>query len=345
MSSNYFKKINLIALSVILFGVIPYYFLNYKDNNLNTSEDFLVRLENNVINQSNKGLFIDSKKDSKLELPELYLIQGNSLVASCPSGTITPQILGSLGVENNSIIRKEIIEYIVEPSDSLSVIADKFDISLNTLLLTNDLNNNSIINAGKKLIILPVSGILYLVRSGDTLSDIAKKYKGSEREIADFNELSEEKQIFIGDLLIIPGGKMPSVSKKYYTAAVLPNSYFIFPTQGKITQGLHWYNAIDVANNCGTPILAAAGGEVQKIGYKTWPAGNFVRILHPNGIVTLYGHLSKILVKTGERVSQGQIIAYMGSTGLSTGCHLHFDVRGAKNPLAKYSLGSQISWK
>lgn len=336
MSYNYFKIVGFSVILVILFGAFSLY-LGDGANNYSAS------LISGKI--SNKGFFVDSKKIPKLESPNLYLIEGNSLMASCPLITVNPQVLGSfLGGENNLEYRKEIIEYVVESNDSLSSIAEKFNVSLNTILWANDLNKNSKIKIDQKLIILPVSGVLHLVKSGDTLSEIAETYQGKAEEIALFNEIPENGEIFIGDLLIIPDGKMPSV-KKYYANIPLTDSYFILPTQGVITQGIHWYNAIDVANKCGTPILAAAGGEVQKVGYNTWPAGTYVRILHPNRVVTLYGHLSKILVKQGEKVSQGQVIGYMGTTGLSTGCHLHFDVRGAKNPLAKYPLGFEISWK
>ncbi|MCK4454344.1 M23 family metallopeptidase [Candidatus Parcubacteria bacterium] len=335
MSNNFFRLIGLILSLIILFGAVFLYFGSDVNNSVSLISDKI----------SNEGFFVDSRKTPRLESPNLYLIEKNSLMASCPVMTVDPQVLGSfLAGESDSENRKEIVEYVVESGDTLSSIAEKFNISLNTVLWVNDLDKNSKIKPGQKLIILPVSGVLHLVKSGDTLSEIAEIYKAKTGEIADLNRLSENKEIFIGDLLIIPDGKMPS-KKTYYTNIPLTDSYFILPTQGLVTQGIHWYNAIDVANKCGTPILAAAGGIVQRIGYKNWPAGNYVRILHPNGVVTLYGHLSKILVKQGKKVSQGQVIGYMGRTGLATGCHLHFDVRGAKNPLAKYPLGSEISWK
>ena len=339
MSNSFFKLIGLATVLIILFGGI---FTYYSAKNNNFQASIL-----NITNQQflkDKGLFVDSKNDPKLESPDLYLIQKNSLMANCPTMTVTTQVLGSLGASTEEETRTTIIEYVVESGDTLSSIAEKFNISLETVLWANDLTETSKIQPGKKLIILPVTGVLHLVRQNDTLSQIAEKYKGKVEEIISFNELSENGDIFIGDLLIIPNGKMPA-QKIVYTETPLVDSYFIMPTQGIITQGLHWYNAIDVANKCGTPILAAAGGQVQKVGYNTWPSGNYVQILHPNGVVTFYGHLSKILVKANEIISQGQVIGYMGETGLATGCHLHFDVRGAKNPLAKYPLKSIISWK
>jgi len=121
------------------------------------------------------------------------------------------------------------------------------------------------------------------------------------------------------------------------------SSYFICPHIAcHITQGLHWYNAIDFGGKCGDPVYAAAGGTVLTVDYG-WNSGggNNVKIEHPNGVVTYYGHIQKALVSAGQQVSQGDMIAIMGGkpgaegAGISTGCHVHFDVRGAKNPFAR----------
>ncbi len=193
---------------------------------------------------------------------------------------------------------------------------------------------------------MPVSGLLHHVTAGETVSGIASKYKGDVNEVIVFNELSNEGDINVGDILIIPDGVMPPATKVYTPSlAPLATSYFICPISApcRITQGLHWYNAIDFSHgNCGDPIYAAAGGQVLKIKYG-WNggAGNYLEILHPNGVVTMYGHLQSVLVSAGQQVSQGQIIAFMGGqpgisgAGRSTGCHLHFQVIGAKNPFAR----------
>jgi murein DD-endopeptidase MepM/ murein hydrolase activator NlpD len=115
-----------------------------------------------------------------------------------------------------------------------------------------------------------------------------------------------------------------------------------------MTQGFHWYNAIDFSHGqCGEPIYAAAGGTIQKVkltdSRSVWAyggAGNHVTILHPNGVVSFYGHLASAPVSPGDQVSQGQVIGYMGGApgmagaGKSTGCHVHFQVTGARNPFA-----------
>jgi murein DD-endopeptidase MepM/ murein hydrolase activator NlpD len=266
-------------------------------------------------------------------LPEFIFVNENSLKFSLPPAFVNGKVLGTMVEEQ----RKEIQEYIVEEGDTLFSISQKFGISLKTILWANNLNKNSVIKPGQKLIILPVDGVLHEVKAGDTLSEIAKKYQAKIEDILSFNELENENDIYIGDILIIPGGKIPSPKSAPQPLTPLAQGYFICPVAGgcRITQGLHWYNAVDFSNGkCGEPILAAAGGTVLKAGWNR-TAGNYVKILHPNGVVTMYGHLQTIFVSPGEQVSQGQIIGTMGATGKATGCHLHFGVYGARNPFAK----------
>ncbi|MBI4359371.1 MAG: LysM peptidoglycan-binding domain-containing protein [Candidatus Nealsonbacteria bacterium] len=290
-----------------------------------------------------------------LQLPDFYLIQKNSLKAVLPTGIVKPQVLATLsGTEEELEGRRGgVIEYTVAENDTLSSIAQQFNISLETVLWANNLNKNSVISAGKKLVILPVSGVMYVVGPGDTLSDIVKKYKGNLNETIAFNELTNENEVFAGDIVIVPHGLLPSpaIKKPTSTWAPLTAGYFICPIGApcRVTQGLHWYNAIDFSRGqCGEPIYAAAAGRVQKVKLTTstsrWAfggAGNHITILHPNGVVTFYGHLLSAIVDPGDEVSQGQIIAYMGGgrgmagAGLSTGCHVHFQVVGAKNPFTR----------
>ena len=311
-----------------------------KEAFLNPSQEVFYNLNNQT------SLAWDTKK---IDSPDFNLIEKNSVLGVNPPIFISPQVLGSLAEEeiNYYPSRNEILEYVVESGDTLSGIAKKFNISLETILWANNLNQNSTIKPGQKLIILPVSGVLHYVKKGDTLSEIAKTYKAEIEEIVAFNELHGEDDIFVGDILIIPNGKMPQ--KTTQTSLVsnwvpIASSYFICPIAPpcRITQGLHWYNAVDFSHGkCGEPIFAAAGGTIQRVRYG-WNkgAGNYVTILHPNGVVTMYGHLQTILVEPGQKVNQGQIIALMGGkpgtpgAGRSTGCHVHFGVYGGKNPFA-----------
>jgi len=196
--------------------------------------------------------------------------------------------------------------------------------------------------------------MVHIIEPGDTVSGIAQDYKAEQEEIISFNNLVNKGDIYIGDVLIVPGGTTPSKAVASAKQIPLAENYFIFPTEGTISQGLHYYNAIDVANKCGTPIYATAAGIVQRAygsGAWNYGMGNYITILHNNGTVTYYGHLMTLFVKPGDKVGVGQNIALMGGqpgmagAGKSTGCHLHFQVVGAKNPLSAYALGAKISYK
>lgn len=286
------------------------------------------------------------------ESPELSLIQRNSLASVSPPIMVTPQVLGALvEAADYKWTQKEIVEYAVQPGDTLSSLADQFNISLSTLLWANDLTSSSILKLGQKLIILPTSGVVHHVKNGDTLSQIAKTYKSAAEKIVVFNNLTAEDDIYIGDILIIPEGIMPPPSVYVSQLVPMAASYFICPISApcRVTQGLHWYNAIDFSHGkCGEPIYAAAAGTVLKVNLTSsaskWAfggGGNHMTILHPNGVVTYYGHIQASLVNPGNYVSQGQIIALMGGmpgtpgAGNSTGCHVHLGVSGAANPFAK----------
>jgi len=256
-------------------------------------------------------------------------------------------------VEEKETTNKEIKEYIVEKGDTLISISQKFNISLETLLWSNELSINSYIKPGQKLIILPVSGVLHIVKQGESLTEIARFYKAEIKKIIEFNQLVDKNNILAGDLLIIPDGKIAlqfKNQKENFKITQIPigDTYFMFPTEGKITQKLHGIlsNAIDIGNNCGTPVVAVANGRIQRIS-NTSIGGLGITLLHPNGVVTYYAHLSKILVQPSQEVTAGEIIGYMGNTGRTrgkTGCHLHFEVRNALNFLAKYPLFYHLQW-
>jgi len=239
--------------------------------------------------------------------------------------------------------RREIAKYIVKPGNTPSAIAAAFGITTNTLLWANNLSEWQYIQPGDKLTILPVSGVLYKVRSGDTISGIAAKFKGETAKIAAFNDLGPDGNILEGEDLIIPDGEMPkSYGSSKYTAKYAPytqnlDDSFIHPTAGigYKSRGLHDHNAVDIAASCWTPIYAATDGTVVLADGVGWNGGygKYVKVSHENGASTVYAHNIQNAVSAGQNVQQGELIAYMGSTGRSTGCHVHWEVYGALNPL------------
>ena len=235
--------------------------------------------------------------------------------------------------------------YIVREGDTLSGIALMFDVSPNTILWANDMSKGSTLKVGQQLTILPVTGVKYTVKKGDTLASVAKKYNGDATEIANYNGV--EGSLAVGSVLIIPNGEVQapapvksSVAKtvtatvKYGTTASV--GYYMAPLSRYVeTQGIHGYNGVDLGATSGTPIMASAAGEVivAKSGGYNGGYGSYVVIQHGNGSQTLYAHMSRVAASVGDFVEQGDLIGYVGSTGRSTGPHLHFEIRnGIKNP-------------
>lgn len=290
--------------------------------------------------------------------------QGSSLPgqggASLPS--TTP--LGAATIQENSIIayappaedyilmtgspRNGILEYTVQAGDLISFIASDYGVSVNSILWANGLKNADSISPGQVLKIPPVTGVIHLVKKGDTIASIAKKYAGSEEKIVEFNTLPKDGQLAVGDEIIIPDGKIQSAQTPIASVksganakpfSYLPDlgSFFMLPTNGFNWGKIHGRNGVDIANSCGTTIYAAADGVVtiaDDTGYNGG-FGKYIKVSHANGTETVYAHASKLKVVAGDNVSKGQAIALMGTTGRSTGCHLHFEVHGAKNPLAR----------
>ena len=235
----------------------------------------------------------------------------------------------------------QISTYVVREGDTLSQIAELFNVSINTIVWANDLRRGNIIQPGETLAILPVSGIKHTVVKGETLASIVKKYKGETSEVLEFNNLKDGAALAIGDSIVIPYGIEPQTAT-VSTGQVARGGggpviagYFLRPIIGGVkTQGIHGYNAVDLGASCGTNVLASASGQVLLSRFSGWNGGygNYIVVKHPNGTQTLYSHLSQIYVSAGTAVVQGQVIGAVGSTGRSTGCHLHFEVRGAANP-------------
>ena len=231
----------------------------------------------------------------------------------------------------------QISTYVVREGDTISSVSRMFNVSVNTILWANNLNSRSFLKVGQTLTILPVTGISYTIKKGDTLKSIAGKYNAEVIDILNYNDLTLSTPLSIGDSIIIPDVELSASeiaqSKVLSTNRVI--SGFIRPIVGGTkTQGIHGYNGIDLAATMGTPIVASAGGTVIISRTSGWNGGygNYIVISHPNGTQTLYGHNSRKLVSAGQRVTQGETIALMGSSGNSTGSHVHFEIRGAVNP-------------
>lgn len=241
---------------------------------------------------------------------------------------------------------RNVVRYTVREGDTLSSIAQSFNLDASSLAWSNNLVDPDSLRPGDILRVPPVRGVLHMVKSGETVGGIARRFSVQESSIIAFNGLPADGALVVGDELVVPGGAPPPPPPKpkpkpvprapTFAASQVPLGYYIAPTTGRNYGRRHSNNGVDIANSCGTPIYAAAGGTVTRADGSGWNGGygDVVEIAHPNGTNTRYAHLSQITAWSGQ-VAQGQLIAYMGTTGRSTGCHLHFEVHGARNPLVR----------
>lgn len=324
-----------------------------------------------------KGVIVTTlyKKRGKYTRPLIHLgmsgLAGVSIIIApivaqeFPGTTVDPwtipQSLTSVSASTQEVqietnfsedVRGEIIEYQVQKGDTVSSVAQKFGISVDTIRWQNNLSSKGTIKEGQTLQILPITGVAHTVKKGDTVYSIAKKYDVDPQAIVNypFNSFSNDEtfQLAIGQIVIVPDGVKPAevitapVARIRQTTpdagTIAGSGKFVWPAAGTITQRFVWYHqGLDIANRAAPDILAADSGRVLIAG---WPDasgyGNRVIIDHGNGYRTLYAHMQKIYVVPGQGVGRGSAIGKMGSTGRSTGTHLHFEVSlngGRLNPL------------
>ena len=243
--------------------------------------------------------------------------------------------------------------YVVRRGDTVPEIAKMFEITADTIYSANDLPKGSKIKEGQVLLIPLFSGVDYRVKKGDTLKGIANKFKVPVEDIVGHNGITGSK-IAVGDELFIPGGSLENEVKKpvkssggsgsgsavasakgKYSNSIDTTGYFTHPVPGSVrVRGIKGnHKGVDFGAPTGTPIYAAAAGRVI-FSQNGWNGryGNLTIVQHDNGTRTLYAHQSRRAVQVGQMVDKGELIGYVGSTGRSTGPHLHFEVTGGRNP-------------
>ena len=257
---------------------------------------------------------------------------------------IYPGAIGDPGQPVGPDSGGSVILYNVQSGDTLSGIAAYFGVSLDTIVNANPGVRARFINPGDELNILPTSGVVYTTNSGDTLESVAAYFGVSESKVIQFNKGVDFGKLGVGTTIVVPGATSFRLAQS--RSGSVPNfeNQFAKPAEGFNWGRLHNHNAVDIANSCGTQVRAAAEGLVvpdesfgDGLGRWNGGYGTFVLIEHPFGtsVRTRYAHLSTALVSIGDYVKQGEQIGTIGKTGDSTGCHLHFEVYGAANPLAR----------
>ena len=244
--------------------------------------------------------------------------------------------------------RDKVVDYEVLGGDTLESISKKFNVSIDSIKWASNLKTDTI-KPAQLLKIPPVTGVVHKVVSGENVYSIAKKYTTDAQKIVNFpfNDFTDLDTFALtpGQTLFVPDGVVPAEQPKYapqqfvaqIQAGVQGSSTFIWPTSGSISQYPVWYHmAADIQNPSAPPVIASDTGTVTYAGCVGYGYGCHIIINHGNGFETLYAHLSSIGVAPGQVVSQGQQIGIMGSTGRSTGTHLHFEVINGgvqQNPL------------
>lgn len=257
------------------------------------------------------------------------------------SALLKPNPAGGLPVYG-----RDLEVYEVRGGDTVGQIAAYYNVSERTIIDENGLSGAALIRPGQTLRILPITGVKHTVKDGETLGSISKKYNVDLETIIEYNEIEIEEHIFPGEEIIIPNGVKPrpatperqqylaDLKKEDYQKAAIPDDYqgsgsgFVWPLPAarRLSQKF-WsrHRAIDIpCRDC--QVAASADGIVEIAGWQTG-YGNTILLNHGNGYRTRYGHGSKLLVSAGDSVAQGQAIMVSGSTGRSSGPHLHFEIR------------------
>ena len=367
MKKNQLKTITTLLTLFAICGVILLPISTIKAS----STDFSTLNSNNsqttgALDPSTISIASISAPDNK-NSKEIDTTVDNSCVNIVASGTLEVST-GPLGVcSEDADINDQMSTYVVNKGDTIEAVAKMFGVSTKTIIWANDLPKDGTLTPGDVELILPVSGVTHVVVKGDTLKSLAAKYEVDIRDISTFNGISEDAGLTIGDELIIPDGtiapvvdtvskkpsntnKNPSKNygskkEKYYKTHHLrkvPAGYFINPVPGasRQSQGFHDRNAIDLAAPTGTPIYAATSGTVIKASAGGWGGGygSYVLVQDAGGTHEMYAHMSKVIAHTGDHVSKGEIIGRVGSTGHSTGPHLHFELSDIENPFVVGTL-------
>jgi murein DD-endopeptidase MepM/ murein hydrolase activator NlpD len=235
--------------------------------------------------------------------------------------------------ELESITKPRILlynNYSIQKNDFIGNLAEKFGLNDDTIMSLNGIKNARLIQIGQVLRIPNQDGVLYTIKKGDTLDAIAEKYKSDADAIRFVNELFTDEALS-GTSIFIPGGRLDWMERQE-----INGDLFIWPVTGRITSpygyrewpfggGRQFHTGIDIGAGMGTPVRAAMSGRVSAAGWDN-VLGNYIVINHHSGYRTMYGHLNVIRVRSGAYVGTGERIGDVGSTGTSTGPHLHFTV-------------------
>lgn len=366
-------SLEFVVFSVAVLAVFANFSLKSSSNIISSSDQSVIFsfLKNNP--RLNKALLAQSDTTTILtksdQLVSKAFASSNSGILLASSSSSTPAadptsiqdnvIVKTNPADTDNFYRHGLTKYTVQSGDSIIAIAEKFGISPSTIMTENKMNEGSTLRPGMELTILPTTGITVTIKSGDTMESFLSKYKVSEDDFLDANNLESFEDLDIGAVAVIPmqsvatparpstfvRSSVGSVALKTASAPanlVASAVSFVWPTPVRtITQGFSSrHTGLDISDSKMEPIYASADGFVEISGFQSNGYGNTIVINHGNGFKTRYAHASTLNVSAGDYVTQGQLIAKQGRTGRVrgvTGIHLHFEVikNGVRvNPLS-----------
>lgn len=271
--------------------------------------------------------------DALAELDELAIIDSLAETDAESDGLAAAEVL-SQDARSSEGLELCYFTYRVQKGDMIGFIADKFNVTQDTIISVNNIHQSRLIQIGQILKIPSMPGIVYTVKkNGETANSIAEKFEVSVEKLARVNHLQENQNLVAGQTLFAPDALLDWVTRQEINGDLFHkpvrsryylSSYYGWrssPFSGKRS----YHSGVDMACPQGTPVYAALGGTVTSVGYNN-VYGNYIIVTHHSGYKTLYGHLSKQLVTRGKWVDTNSRIGLVGSTGLSTGPHLHFTV-------------------
>lgn len=271
--------------------------------------------------------------DALAELDELAIIDSLAETDADSDGLAAAEVL-SQDARSSEGLELCYFTYRVQKGDMIGFIADKFNVTQDTIISVNNIHQSRLIQIGQILKIPSMPGIVYTVKkNGETANSIAEKFEVSAEKLARVNHLQENQNLVAGQTLFAPDALLDWVTRQEINGDLFHkpvrsryylSSYYGWrssPFSGKRS----YHSGVDMACPQGTPVYAALGGTVTSVGYNN-VYGNYIIVTHHSGYKTLYGHLSKQLVTRGKWVDTNSRIGLVGSTGLSTGPHLHFTV-------------------
>jgi LysM repeat protein len=272
----------------------------------------------------------------------LVIVDGGVIVNPIDDGTAGDNPIDGGTIADRTAVRsKRFLTQTVEDGETIADVATALGVTVSNLLASNRLFGGEQLQPNQVLY-ASTEGIVHIIQPGQTLTDIARSYAIPVETLSDANDLMDRSTIFAGDRLLIPG----AITSFWNNVVVLSKGVpvrFIWPLQGEVVSkygprihpvlgNAENHDGIDIDVPEGTTVRASAGGKVffygEQPGY-----GNLLIIQHVEGYYSLYGHLADSFVFKGQYVEMGQAVAQSGNTGISSGPHLHFELRNGEYPI------------